>query len=133
MKYVVLKATTNSEWDICEFALVKVTDETLNLYKRVSEREDYLRQEFPELRSLTIYEGSVVFYSNLEELPKSVIDSIGSVVDLPDDVVEGLSKPAQKVVGYCSVFDNMGITFSGYGKHSGDEFFTTDYLEIQKL
>lgn len=133
MKYVVLKATTNSEWDICEFALVQITDEVIDLYKRVSEREAPLRQEFPELASLSIYGVSVVFYSDLEELPKSVIDSIGSVVDLSDDVVEGLSKPEQKVVGYCSVFDNMGITFSGYGKHSGDEFFTTDYLEIQKL
>lgn len=132
-KYLIVQASTNSDWDCCEFAIIPIDMISLKYWNKVSA----VAQNIPKELGLTygsgllsLFENYATFYRDIEEIDDystQVKQGVFVVADLDDDFINELSVPENSIDGDSIRFDFYGnVSFKAWGKHSGEEFWTAD-------
>lgn len=113
---IIVKAFTGSEWDCCNYAVVRLPDE--GLIEKILEGLKHFPDD--DLSGVEYYYPAVD-YLNLDD---DVLDEDFAFLD--DDVDVGiLPTPEQRIdTQMFKVYKSGGIKFSGYGKHTSEEFWT---------
>lgn len=124
-----MKAVTGSEWDGVEFALLPFSEKRLNQFIAKKNVLDTLE----DVNELVVYADEVEFFTDLSQLNIEIDeDEIPIIVEIND--IEELSRPEQTIkYGHIS-FGKEEITFSGYGKHTDEEYWCKlSYSQIEKF
>jgi hypothetical protein len=147
MKYLILKAMTNSEWDDVSFALVELTPGFCKLMLKAHDEAKRLNKKFAySFNHLVLSSDNAEwFVDNRDDVggntaaEKSDIEVIMEALGGKDFAVierdvntETLARPEQ-VVKYGNVkINDTGVQFVSYGKYTDDEFWT-EYIEIENF
>ena len=129
--YILVKADTDSDWDNCHFAIIHCTKEWRETMTQRLKAVQSVENE-PGFISLNFYDTSVDFYC-ADENTQSHIDQIlgrkdWSFVELDENEQETFLTPESYLNNYKLSFYQHGTAiYSAHGKHSGDEFFTSDF------
>ena len=134
-EYLLVRASTNSEWDTCEFAIIHITEQwKQQLEKRVAAiqpfKDDY------NLQSMSYYDTEVDFYTTDEDdLPdmEGLLDGKDwAFVELAKSEQDSFALPENRLDCYRMIVYRSGAAcYQAYGKHSGEEFFTADFSLTQ--
>ncbi len=129
--YILLKATTNSEWDNCEFAIVPITEE----WKKVQAKRLETVKPFEEdytFQSMNYSDTSVDFYSTDENGEPNMEQLLAGYqwvfVELDEGERQALTPPENRLDCYGLVVYNNGNAFyKAYGRHTSEEFWTEEF------
>lgn len=135
--YVLVKADTNSDWDNCHFALIHCTKEW----------REQMQQRLKSLQSvesgygfvsLNYYDTSVDFYRTDEKGQVEIDLILGekdwAFVELEENEQESLLVPENRLDSYrLSVYQYGTAIYTAHGKHSGEEFYTSEFSISQIL
>ncbi len=129
--YVLLKADTNSDFDTCHFAVIHCTKEWR---ERMQQRLNALQTVESEMGfvSLKFYDTSVDFYRIDENEQPDIQALLGgkdwAFVELEENEQDTFLVPESRLDCYrLSLYQYGTAIYTAYGKHSGDEFFTTEF------
>lgn len=132
---ILIKASTNSEWDCCEFALIHLSEEWGKLQAKRLEAVKPFRDDY-SFQSIRFYDGSVEFFQpgeeefNMEEL---LADREWVFVKLDDDELDKLTPPENSLDFYVLEIHRDGnARYKAYGKHTNEEFWTNEF-PLQQL
>lgn len=133
--HLLLSARTNSQWDLCNFAIVPISEDWKNeLQKRLNSIKPFT--DF-ELISMTYYDTSVEFYKDDSELMLDLAellkDKEWAFVTTKEEETEELSSP-ENALDYHELVVNANGTayYKAYEKYTGEEFWTSNF-SIQEL
>ncbi|UUC44153.1 hypothetical protein [Flavobacterium cerinum] len=134
--YVLLKASTSSEWDFCDFAIIRITEEwKFEQMKRLVTITG-LKGD-PDLLSMNYYDTSATFYQ-IGETPLLIDDILceneWTFVILEKDEEENFCLPESKLDYYTLVIRPDSTAFyKAYGKYTDEEFRTKSFPIMQLL
>lgn len=127
--HILLKATCQSEWDNCNFAIItggaewaKWIQDRLNAAKAVQSIDNFL--------SLKFLDYSVGFYVSSEDEAEELLAAAGdgkdwAFVELTEDEEDEFVTPENHLDYFAlSIYNNGGGKYTAYGKHTGEEFYT---------
>lgn len=132
---ILIKASTNSEWDCCEFAVIHLSEEWS---KRQAKRLEAVKPFSDDytFQSMKFYDGSVEFFqsgdeeSSIEEL---LADREWVFVELNDGELDKLASPENRLDFYKIVIYRDGnARYEAFGKHTDEEFWTNEF-PLQQL
>ncbi|MEJ2880361.1 hypothetical protein [Pedobacter sp. GR22-6] len=132
--FILLKARTASEWDNCEFAIVKIDQQWLNTAK---ERLESVKS-FKGNQSFychVYWDAPIGYFTDLDEiicaqLQGSEFDFL--YVELEENEVETMQTPESKLDTHMLKITQEGqCSFKAYGKHTGEEFWTESFPLIK--
>lgn len=139
---ILARASTNSEWDNCDYAIITLKNEIIARWKEVSIAYKALKIDFPELyiSSLEVVFGESEFYKLDEDTPTTIEAFLEEHLDDEDDptwsyvkdVPESLGKPENRLTCYSVTVDETQVRFTAIGKHTGEEFYT-DWINLASL
>lgn len=138
MEYVFIRAYTGSEWDYCDFAIIRLTDEWRNeMGKRLALLEPFKADN--SFYSLNYGDWPEGFYQNIIEDEEDIMDVLLSdggdwtFITIGEDELQMLPKPANALGGATLVLNKDGTAnFTASGKHTDENFWTADF-EVEKL
>jgi hypothetical protein len=131
--WMILKASTNSEWDSCDFVLVQLTPAYINTLK---ERSNLARSflENTDLYSLVFWDGPKGWYRYAEENSESMeMFSDGvitwSFIEFEDDGErDAFVQPEQRIdIRQMEVYKDGEARFTGAGKYTDEDFWTSEF------
>lgn len=136
---IIIPANSNSEWDTCTHVLVTYNEETLKRWQDYANALQGIisNTKYPqEIHCLTIWE-SCLFLKLDEEEYAEIYDKVkksGFVyVDLKKGELDNLDLVEQSVdVIELKIYREGNLSFSGYGKHTGEEFWSNK-VPLDKL
>ena len=118
--YIVMKASTNSEWDGVDFALLKVDTEIIDRLLSTKKLVEILKGEPDEIE---IYGDEVDFFTDAEQLPGRIVfdtnksDSpMPMVIELNELEKTALNRPKQTIKHGNVSYGIDDIKFSAFGK-----------------
>lgn len=134
--HILIKATTNSEWDNCEFAIVHLSKEWKKEQARRLEAVNPFAEDF-NFQSLNYYDTAVNFYriddNDQPDIEKILAGKEWVFVELNEEEQETFSIPENRLDGYSLVVNRNGSAlYKAYGKHTGEEFWTEKF-SLQQL
>jgi hypothetical protein len=129
--YILIRATTNSEWDSCDFAIIKLSDEWRDtMQQRIKAVEPFKNDSY--FYHLSFWDAPEGFYKNIDE-----DDLVGEILKTESDwcfiaidetELEKLPVPENKLEAQqILVMKNGYARFTAIGKHSGEDFYTSDF------
>lgn len=128
---MLIKASTNSEWDFCDFAIVQLSPDW------IEQQEKRLKLLIPfdgdhSFCSLNYYDWAVDFYRNGDDENLDIDELLGDeewiYVELSAQQQETLTRPENSLDCFTLVMlANGRANYKAYGKHSGEEFWTEDF------
>lgn len=129
---ILLKAYTNSEWDDCEFAIINLSEEWKNEQKERLEYTSPLKEDW-YFSSIDFYDGSVDFYRSGNDDFLNVNELLEgrdwSFVELNSEEITAFLPPENSMDSYrISLRGNGSAFYTAYGKHTGEQFWTADFL-----
>ena len=135
-KTIVTKAFTTSEWDSVDICIITLPD-----YAVVDAALTLLTEDLPEqlkniLSSLDLFYTNFDFYKysdsgKADHIYNALVDRDFLFVEFDKemDSFEGLTEPEQSITtASARVHKYDTIQFKGWGKHTGEEFYTDDIL-----
>lgn len=138
-EYLYIKASTPSEWDSCDFAIVQVTDQWLDL---LEERLSLLQpfRDRKDFYSLEFWDGPDGYYVHTygdEDGPDTQLlgeeDREWCFAELDPDELDSFAKPESALTTNQMVVTHYGQGyFTAIGKHTDEQYFT-DTFDIQEL
>lgn len=132
---ILIKASTNSEWDCCEFALIHLSEEWGKLQAKRLEAVKPFRDDY-SFQSIRFYDGSVEFYQPGDEEPgieELLADREWVFVELNDGEMDKLTSPENSLDFYKIVIYRDGnARYEAFGKHTDEEFWTNEF-PLQQL
>ncbi len=135
-EYVLIKASTNSEWDDCSFAIVNITN---NWKEKQAKRLEAIKEFMNDncFLSLNFYDSSVTFFKSDEndspDIGQMLQEEDWAFVDLEENELASFNHPESPLDCYSLVLYRSGHTvFTAYDKYSNDEF-RTEELNLNKL
>lgn len=130
-EHILIKASTNSQWDCCEFALIHLSEgwkqqQTKRLEAVKPFADDY------EFQSLRFYDGPVEFFQSGDDgepdIEELLADRDWAFVELDDDEQERLTPPESRLDCYRIVIYRDGdARYEAYGKYTNEEFWTNAF------
>lgn len=135
-EYVLLNARTNSQWDICNFAIVSISEEWKNeLQKRFALIEPFSTD--PMFTSTSYYDTGVEFYRDDDKLMPDSSELLNgkewSFIITDEEETQELLSPENALDCHELVVNADGTAYyKAYGKHTGEEFWTA-HFSIQTL
>jgi hypothetical protein len=132
--YIFIKADTQSEWDCCDFAIIKLTDQWRNeMRKRLTLLEPFKKDDsFYSHHYWDRPEG--IYTSIINDDGEDIIDIIltegedWAFVTLLENELDTFPVPESRLDSYQLVLTKHGTArFKAYGKHTGEEFWTDDF------
>lgn len=132
---ILIKASTNSEWDCCEFAVIHLSEEWSKRQAKRLEAVKPFNDDYT-FQSMKFYDGSVEFFqsgdeeSSIEEL---LADREWVFVELNDGELDKLTSPENRLDFYKIVIYRDGnARYEAFGKHTDEEFWTNEF-PLQQL
>ncbi len=129
--HILVKATTNSEWDNCEFAIVHLSQEWKKEQAKRLEAVKPFAEDF-NFQSLNYYDTAVEFYRTGEEDQPNIETLLAGkewvFVELNEEEQETFTVPENRLDCYRLVVHRNGnATYKAYGKHTSEEFWTEEF------
>ena len=129
--FVLVKAYTNSDWDECHFALIHCTKDWRERMEQHLNSLQSVESEYGFV-SLNYYDTSVDFYRADEktqtEINQMLSDKEWTFVELDENEQETLLAPESRLDTYrLSLYRYGTAIYTAHGKHSGDEFYTSEF------
>lgn len=132
---ILINASTNSEWDCCEFAVIHVSEEWSKLQAQRLEAIKPFRDDY-NFQSIKFHDSSVEFFQPGEEefyMEELLADREWSFVLLDDDELDKLTSPENSLDFYKIVMYRDGnARYEAFGKHTDEEFWTNEF-PLQQL
>lgn len=138
--YIYVKASSPSEWDCCDFAIVRVTEQWLDLLEeRMTLLEPF--EERDDFYSLEFWDGPEGYFINTygeeDDEPDNKLlsdeDPDWCFADLDPDELEHFSTPEARLSTHQLVVTKGGHAyFTALGKHTDEQYFTSSF-PIQEL
>lgn len=133
--HILIKASTNSEWDCCEFAIIHLSEEWRKLQEKRIEAVKPFGDDY-SFQSMRFYDGSVDFFQSEDEGPdveELLADKQWVFVELDDGELDKLTPPESSLDCYMLVlYRNGNARYEAFGKHTSEEFGTNIFL-LQQL
>lgn len=124
--YILVKATCQSEWDNCDFAIIYGGKAWLKwLQARLDAAQKV--QDFNDFRSLKFFDDSIGFYVSDDDEVDALLEEWQewAFVELEDGEEDGFTIPESRLDCYSlSLFHNGLGQYVAYGKHTGEEYYT---------
>ncbi len=122
---VLIKAGSNSEWDSVSHFLLHLNQQFI---KHIQEIQDKLKIFEPDIVSLKLFNPFDGKFVNIDEdkNPEYFLNNITITQN------ESYFLPAQVINSYHILIDKYAISFIGYGKHTGEEFYSYE-VSIEEL
>ena len=134
MKYIIVKAFTDSDWDYCDYALIKIDGNTIG---RIQEQQKAIGNLMKDSRGIMNSFCKMCFYTSIVDFycfDEEVIteDEINLekpyIIDLSEEQLQKLIVPEARLELYkYELYSYNSLRFTAYGKYSGDEFYTDDF------
>lgn len=134
MKYIIVKAFTDSDWDTCDYALIKINGNTIG---RIQEQQKAIGNMMKDSRGIMnsfckmcFYTSIVDFYCFDEEVITEDETNLEKpyIIDLSEEQLQKLIVPEARLELYkYELYSYNSLRFTAYGKYSGDEFYTDDF------
>lgn len=125
---ILVKAYTDSEWDKCNFAIIKIDNQWKDAMLKREENTNTISASDKSFAYTRYYDTSISFYHKDDEWLNDILGSAcWSYVELDDDEEKELSIPENRLIAYCvSMFSNGVLMYTAFGKHTNEEFFTEE-------
>lgn len=136
-KYILIKASTDSEWDCCDFALIYLSEEWKKLQAERLEAVKPFADNYT-FSSINFYDSSVNFFQTGDgeepDMKELLADKEWAFVELDnDDETDRLTSPENRLVRYKIVIRRDGnARYEALGKHTNEEFWTSEF-PLQQL
>lgn len=129
--YILVKADTDSDWDNCHYALIHCTAEWKVQIQQRLRTVQSIENEIG-FASLNYYDTSVDFYRADEKTQTEINQMLGekewTFVELDENEQETFLVPENRLDTYrLSLYRYGTAIYTAYGKHSGDEFYTSEF------
>lgn len=135
-KYILIKASTDSEWDCCDFALIYLSEKWKKLQAERLEAVKPFADNYT-FSSINFYDSSVNFFQTGDDGGPDMEELLGdkdwTFVELDNDETDRLTSPENRLECYKLVIYRDGNTrYEALGKHTGEEFWTNEF-SLQQL
>lgn len=129
--YILIKAQTNSEWDECHFAIIHCSQEWKEQTQQRLKTAQFIESEIGFV-SLNYCDTAVDFYHADEKTQTEINQILGEkdwvFVELDENEQETFLVPENRLDTFrISLYRYGTAMFSAYGKHSGEEFWTSEF------
>lgn len=132
---ILIKASTNSEWDCCEFAVIHLSEKWSKRQEKRFEAVKPFSDDY-SFQSMKFYDGSVEFFQSGDEVPcieELLADKDWVFVELDGDELDELTSPENSLDFYKIVMYRDGnARYEAFGKHTNEEFRTSAF-PLQQL
>lgn len=132
---ILIRASTDSEWDCCEFAFIHLSEKWRNLQAKRLEAVKPFKDDY-SFQSMRFYDYSVKFFQPGDEEPdieELLADKEWVFVELDDDGLDNLTSPENSLDFYKIVIYRDGnARYEAFGKHTNEEFYTNEF-PLQQL
>lgn len=130
-EFILLKAYTNSDWDTCEFAIVKISETWKKEWQKRLKLVEFI-DDMPYFVSVLFQEYNVNFYAINEDDTPYIDTLLGNknwqFVALEENETYKFNTPTSTLNLYQMVVCKAGYAyFQAFGKHTGEEFYTDDF------
>lgn len=129
--YILIRAFTDSEWDYCDFALIRLSEEWR---KAQSERLEIIKPFANDFmfHSLCFHDASVYFCQTNDneepEIEELLANKSWAFVELDDNEEENLVFPENDLIGYkLVIYRNAMAIYEAFGKHTNEDFWTDTF------
>ena len=129
---IVVAATTTSEWDTVEFAVIKLDENILKEFKEKSKLAEAFKSH-EGFYCISFFDYRVEFYSSTDnEDLIEIVESLGNedfvYVDLEGYDFEDCQQPESRLdTATLKVMDDQTMSYHAYGKHTGEGFWTASF------
>lgn len=134
MNYLIIKATTNSIWDNCNFAIIPIDQSAIDYWQKIAKVSSNIPKELSleyTGGSITLYEDYANYFADSSELPEGMEEELEQaeccwiIKELSEESIEGFTLPESRLDCECLRVDFDGeIKFVAHGKHTGEEYWT---------
>jgi hypothetical protein len=132
-QWLIIEATTNSEWDTCSFVLMNLDNANIRTLKERSQLAKAHKDNF-DFYNLSFWGNPYGWYQYqeacddmMEKLSNAEITWAFVTFDNESEI-ETFTKPEQRIDGgLIQFFKDGNARFVGWGKHTGEEFWTSDF------
>lgn len=100
--HILIKASTNSEWDCCDFAIIHLSEEWRKLQEKRIEAVKPFGDDY-SFQSMRFYDGSVDFFQSKDEGPdveELLADKQWVFVELGNGELDELTSPENRLDFY---------------------------------
>jgi hypothetical protein len=129
--YILMRANTISEWDDCDFAIIHITNEWVQLLeKRLHAINPFTGDN--SFYHLSYWESPEGFYKNPDDEMQSADEILHANEDwcfvlLEENELEKFPVPENSLDAQQLMVDRYGnASYKAYGKYSNEEFYTAD-------
>lgn len=133
--YIYLKANTPSEWDSCDFAIVRLSDDWLDvLEERLALLAPFENRD--DFYSLEFWDGPEGYftdtYDDENDGPYTKLlgdeDPDWCFAELDPDELDDFSRPEARLSTHQLVVTKEGHAyFTAFGKHTDEQYFTSSF------
>lgn len=133
-EYIFIKAYTNSEWDYCDFAIIRITEQWRTVMrKRLNLLEPFKYDN--SFYSHHYWDSPEGFYTNIvDEEDTDITDLIlkedeeWAFVTLAENELDTFPVPESRLGTHQLVITTFdSARFIAHGKDNGEEFYTADF------
>ncbi|MCT4319254.1 hypothetical protein SAMN05421856_11027 [Chryseobacterium taichungense] len=129
-EYLLIKAMTDSEWDDCGFAIIRISEEWKMTQKKRLEAVKAVEND-QDLKWLNYNDTDVEFFRFSDQYPEmeELLSERNRIfIELETDDLKKLLQPENNLNCYqMQVFKNGNAIYNAFGKHTGDEFYTEEF------
>jgi hypothetical protein len=130
---VLLPARTSSEWDNCDAFLFEPDRDTLKMWlarmddAALIEAKAKIEGDHNSGYHFTCYFGIPGEFKTVSEPGDWQLENYEDPVEITEELSEGLeiSDPEQRIDTEMTKVTGNSVWFTGYGKHTGEEFWTS--------
>lgn len=126
-KHILVRATSNSEWDSCDFALITCDDSWEKEIKKNLEAIGTFKAP-DNFITFKFYDNSVRFYQLKEDEPEILSMEKGwDFITLEEGEEDSFDRPENRLTQAYHILNKDGSGFYvAYGQHTGEEFYTEE-------
>ncbi len=138
--YIIVKADNNSEWDFCEYAIIKIsqawkerTQARLGFLEQFKTDNAFLHIAFLEQPAGFFKKADEddEFYTDIDEIVGQYEDWAFIIID--EYELNNLAKPESKLNAHQVIISwDSTIRYKAYGKHTGEEFYTHE-IDVSEI
>jgi hypothetical protein len=135
---IIVKASVNSEWDSCDFILLRIDDMRYNHSLRECIEAAKQLEDLKGFYQISVWDSPFGWFKDdgeNEELTNLLaqMETGWSYIDISEEEINNLSYPEQSIDGQQMRITADGyMCFNGLGKHTGEEFYSESFkLDIK--
>lgn len=134
--HILIKASTDSEWDCCDFAIIHFSEEWSKRQAKWLEAVKPFKDDY-NFQSMRFYDCSVEFFQPTDDedldVEELLADRGWSFVKLDDDELHKLTSPENSLDFYkIVIYRDCNARYEAFGKHTNEEFWTNEF-PLQQL